>query len=180
MIFVPKVSILPWDRTARDWKVRSIGNAEVGGSLVGTGWLFFFQSRDACATCLFAFVGAGVGAGSSLFPFDFTMAGNGAPIHCGWRGFSAANLDSAWGSVIDVGLDQPALHVSLGTTRITAFDGQFIPYFTYQPVPGPDSTPSIGASWALGHWRLLALMDHKAQTFWSTAKLNAQRTKPRR
>jgi hypothetical protein len=33
MIFEPKVSILPWDRTVRDWKARSIGNAEVGGGL---------------------------------------------------------------------------------------------------------------------------------------------------
>jgi hypothetical protein len=122
-------------------------------------------------------VGVGVGIGNSLLPIDIAKPGNGAPIHCGWRGFSAANLDSAWGMVIDIGVDQPELNVNLGTTRITAFDNHFIPYFTYQQVPGPDSTPSVSASWNEGHWRLLALWDHKAQTFWSTARLNAQRTK---
>ena len=117
--------------------------------------MFAFQSRNAYATCVFAFVGAGVGIGNSLLPIDIAKPGGGAPIHCGWRGFSAANLDSAWGMVIDIGVDQPELHVNLGDYRITAFDSHFIPYFSLSGSAGPDSTPTgIGASWNEGHWRL--------------------------
>jgi hypothetical protein len=152
------------ERVANDWVV--LGLANTGQSSIGlaTGyWLFSFRSIGARAACTYAFSGAGVGVGAGI-PFDLAQPQQGATIF-GWRGFSPGDLDGAFGMVINAGAG--AYGASVGTLRITAFDERFFPYFSYQPVPGPNITPGIGAGWIEGRWMLLSLRDLQTGTFWN-------------
>jgi len=183
MMLSPKGQVAPWDRPATDWSAGGLINADRSVSLLtGSLWVFIFESRTAQVKCAFAFVGVGIGFSPTVYPslpFDFAMPGNTARIHCG-HVFTAANLDAAYGMVIDVGVTDPALRLNKGTLRITAFDFSFKAYFAYQQIPGPSLMPSIGASIFEGRWRLFALLDKATGTLWNNNMLNAQRSKARR
>lgn len=170
MSFTPKASIAPWNRTASDWRTQGLASFELGvAGLDGAYWAFIFQSVNAQVTCVYTFVGGGVEVGNSLLPINLAKLRSGSPIR-GFRGFCAADLNGAGGMVISAGWNLP--WISIGTLRITAFDRGFIPYFSYQPVTGPTSTPSLGASWVDGRWMLHSLFDTQARKTWNSISLN--------
>jgi hypothetical protein len=181
MMLSPKGQVAPWDRPATDWSVRGLITLDKSISLLtGSFLVFTFESLTAQVKCAFAFGGAGVGLQPAVFPylpFDFALPANGVRIHIG-HVFAAANLDAAAGWIVDVGVNDPLIRLSKDSLRITAFDFSFKPYFAFQQVPGPDVMPSIGASWVMGHWRLVGLFDKATGNLWNNAKLNAQRKKP--
>jgi hypothetical protein len=101
---------------------------------------------------------------------DAVQPQNGVRI-TGFRGFSAGDLDGAGGMVMDAGGDMFGL--SFGTLKITAFDGNFIPYFSYQSVPGPNSGLGIDVSCVEGRWMLLSLRDQQTGKFSTAFGMNA-------
>jgi hypothetical protein len=170
------MSIAARDRTANDWIVLGLANAGQSYGIAGAYWLFQFRSPNARVTCTYAFAGAGVGIDAGLLPVDAVQSHFGARIS-GWRGFSAGDLDGAGGMVIDVGGDMFGL--SFGTLRITAFGARWVPYFSYQVVPGPNSGLGIDASWIEGCWMLLSLRDMQTGKYWNAFSMNAGRPRSR-
>jgi hypothetical protein len=164
MVFVSKSSIAARDRVANDWGVLGLANVGASAGLAQGAWLFNYQSSTASVSCTYAFVGMGFGLGLSPVPGDVSNTQSGARIR-GWRGFSADNLDGAWGMVIDAGADFFGL--SLGNLGISAFDDRFIPYFSFQQIPGPDSGLGIDASCIQGRWMLLSLLDRRTGKNWN-------------
>jgi hypothetical protein len=160
------MSIAPRDRTAGDWVAAALADRSVGDGLSVAGWLFLLRSANAGVNCLFAFVGGGVGIGlgGTLLPLDVDMQPqNLARIFgaYGSRPFSAGDLDGAGGMVMDAGGE--AYGRSRGTVRITAYSKGFIPYFFFEPVPGPDSGLGLDVSAVEGRWKLLFLRDTRTQ-----------------
>jgi hypothetical protein len=160
------MSIAPRDRTASDWVAAGLADRSVGESLTAAGWLFLFRSAIAGVNCIYAFVGAGVGLGlgGTILPLDVDLQPQkearifGA---FGSRPFSAGDLDGAGGMVLDAGGE--AYGLSVGTLNITAYSKGFIPYFFFQPVPGPDSGFGLDVSVVEGRWKLLFLRDTRTK-----------------
>jgi hypothetical protein len=162
--------------TASDWVALALGDYSGDSELLaGAAYGFQFYSAEAGVNCVYLFVGGGLGASADAtalpdLPNLMVMPQGGAHIH-GWRGFSAGDLDGAFGTVIDAGLSVGIgpWSWSPGTLRITATDQSFVQYFAYQPVPGPDSGVgfSFGADWLLGRWMLVSLRDTRTKQFWN-------------
>ena len=172
MSFAPIVSIAARDRTASDWIVLGLANAGQSDGIATGYWLFRFQSPSARVICTYMFAGLGVGVGAGLLPVDVSQPQGGARIH-GWRAFSAGDLDGAGGMVINAGGDMFMPQLSVGKLGITAFDAHFIPYFSYQEVPGPDSGLGIDFSWIEGRWMLLSMRDTQTGILWNAITMNA-------
>jgi len=172
---VPK-SIPMLERVANDWTVLGLANTGQGEGLVGAQWLFSFVSDEARVLCTYGFLGVGVGLGASLLPVDAAKPQGGARIR-GWRGFSANDIDGAGGMVVGAGAEAfgAGLGPFAGILKISAFDSHWIPFFSYQSVPGPDSGLGLDASWVEGCWILLSIRDRRTGQFWNALTSNIRK-----
>ncbi len=153
------MNIAAKDRTANDWVALGLLSLGTSSGLAGAYWLFRFDSAQARVRCVCRFAGIGFGLGLGLWPLDFAEPQKGNRIR-GWRGFSASNLDGAGGILMNSGADM--FGFSKGKLGISAYDRNFIPYFSFQDVPGPNAGVGIDASWIQGEWILLDLVEISA------------------